>query len=108
MRYYGCKTKLLDRIENVASSLQLEKGATFFDIFSGTSAVGQHFKKLGYRVYSNDFLEFAYGIAHCYIQTTEKPKFTKLKRHLKINDIVLYLNELPGEVGFMKGNIYQL
>ena len=108
MRYYGCKTKLLDYIENVTTSLPLKKGAIFFDIFSGTTAVGQHFKKLGYTVYANDFLEFAYALAYCYIQINQTPKFIKLKRDLpklsKADDVLNYLNNLPDKVDFITKN----
>ncbi|MBU4536510.1 DNA adenine methylase, partial [Patescibacteria group bacterium] len=78
MRYYGCKTKLLDYIEEVVKSLPVKKEEVFFDIFSGTTAVGHHFKKLGYTVYANDFLEFAYALAYTNIKTNNIPKFKKL------------------------------
>ena len=101
MRYYGCKTKLLDYISDVVASLPVKKGATFFDIFSGTAAVGKHFKKLDYTVYSNDFLEFAHAFARCYIETNSKPRFA----NLKINeDVIVYLNDLKGKVGFITKN----
>ena len=101
MRYYGCKTKLLDYIENVVTTLPIGKGATFFDLFSGTSAVGNHFKKLGYTVYSNDFLEFAYSLARTNIETNSIPRFKKLG--LKV-DVIDYLNNIKGKVGFITKN----
>ncbi len=108
MRYYGCKTKLLDYIEEVVSSLNLGQRATFFDIFSGTSAVGVHFKQLGYTVYSNDFLEFAHAIANCYIETNLKPRFTKLERKISSvhnsDDVIKHLNNLKGKIGFITKN----
>lgn len=102
MRYYGCKTKLLDYIEDVVTTLPIKKGATFFDIFSGTTAVGQHFKRLGYTVYSNDFLEFAYSLARTNIETDSIPKFKKLE--LVGGDVIDYLNRLKGKVGFITKN----
>src|SRR3989344_2537806 len=101
MRYYGCKLKLLDYINDTVKSLNLPEGSTFFDIFSGTSSVGQHFKKLGYTVYANDFLEFAYAIAYTNIQTNTRPKFKKLKLSV---DVIDYLNKLKGKVGFITKN----
>jgi len=101
MRYYGCKTKLLDYIEEVAITLPVKKGAIFFDIFSGTTAVGRHFKRLGYTVYSNDFLEFAYSLARTNIETNSIPKFKKL--NLKLN-VIEYLNNIKGKVGFITKN----
>jgi len=108
MRYYGCKTKLLDYIGDVIEKLSLKKKAIIFDIFSGTSVVGQYFKKLGYTVYANDFLEFAYALAYCYIRTNNMPKFTHLKKHLNkvynAESVIAYLNNLPGEVNFITKN----
>lgn len=102
MRYYGCKTKLLDYIEKVVTTLPIKEGAIFFDIFSGTSAVGQHFKKLGYTVYSNDFLEFAYSLARTNIETNSIPKFKKLGLQ---TDIIDYLNNnIKSKVGFITKN----
>lgn len=101
MRYYGCKTKLLDYIEEVVSTLPVKKGAIFFDIFSGTTAVGQHFKKLGYTIYANDFLEFAYSLAYTNIQTNTVPKFKKIKLDI---DVIDYLNSLNGKIGFITKN----
>jgi adenine-specific DNA methylase len=101
MRYYGCKTKLLDYIEEAVSKLNLKEGSIFFDIFSGTTAVGQHFKKLGYTVYSNDFLEFAYALAYTNIQLNKVPKF----KNFNINtDVIKYLNDLPPKAGFFTKN----
>ncbi|MES2213340.1 MAG: DNA adenine methylase [Patescibacteria group bacterium] len=102
MRYYGCKTKLLDYIEDVVTTLPVKEGAIFFDLFSGTTAVGQHFKRLGrYTIYSNDFLEFAYSLARTNIETNSIPKFKKLD--LKV-DVIEYLNNLKGKVGFITKN----
>lgn len=107
MRYYGCKTKLLDFIGEAVESLNLEKGSTFFDMFSGTTAVGQYFKKKGYTIYANDFLEFAHALASCYIGLNDVPKFSALKKHINIygtEEIVEYLNNLPGKIGFITKN----
>ena len=108
MRYYGCKTKLLNYIEDVVRSLNLPPGSTFFDIFSGTATVGIHFKKLGYKVYSNDFLEFAYAMANCYIETNTQPSFKGLKNEISgkvdSNKVIKYLNKLSGKVDFITKN----
>jgi len=101
MRYYGCKTKLLSYIEEVVTGLPLKKDSIFFDLFSGTTAVGQHFKKLGYTVYANDFLEFAYSLAYTNIRTNTIPGFRNLK--LK-QDVIDYLNNIPGKIGFITKN----
>lgn len=101
MRYYGCKLKLLDYINDTVKSLNLPEGSKFFDIFSGTSSVGQHFKKLGYTVYANDFLEFAYAIAYSSIKLNEEPKFDNLNG---VDKVLEYLNLLPKVNGFITNN----
>jgi adenine-specific DNA methylase len=80
MRYYGCKTKLLDFIEKSTQELDLYEGAKFFDMFTGTTAVAKHFKRLGYTVIANDNLEFCHALAKTYIELNEHPKFNKLKK----------------------------
>lgn len=54
MRYYGAKTKLLPFIEQVVKKTGINDTSNFVDLFAGTSVVGQHFKKLGYTIISND------------------------------------------------------
>ena len=107
MRYYGCKTKLLDHIENIVMSLNLKADSVFFDLFSGTSQVGKHFKNLGFTVYANDFLEFAHAIAYAYIKINKEPKFNKLKSVISIEDsedVVNYLNQIKPKAGFITKN----
>ena len=101
MRYYGGKTKLLKFIENAVNSLDIPSNACIFDIFSGTAVVGKHFKTKGYKVYSNDFLEFAYSIASTFIGINSEPKFSSLE--IKSHPID-YLNNLQGRVGFVTEN----
>ncbi len=108
MRYYGCKTKLLNDIENVVKNLPIRRNAIIFDIFSGTSVVSKHFKKLGYTIYANDFLEFAYALAYSYIAINKQPRFITLRKHLKnissAENIIDHLNNLPGYKGFITNN----
>ncbi|MCZ7610006.1 MAG: DNA adenine methylase [Ignavibacterium sp.] len=97
MRYYGAKTKLLPFIEDVVKKTGVNGTSNFVDMFAGTSAVGRHFKKLGYTVISNDTLEFSYAIAKAYIELNEEPKFKKLKSYLRLkngNSIFDYLNKI--------------
>ena len=98
MRYYGAKTKLLPFIEEVVKKTGVNSDSNFVDLFAGTSAVGRHFKKLGYTVISNDTLEFSYAIAKTYIELNKVPQFKKLKAHLKLRDgneaLFGYMNKL--------------
>ncbi|MBI5574034.1 MAG: DNA adenine methylase [Elusimicrobia bacterium] len=109
MRYYGAKTKLLPFIEEVVKKTGVNGTSNFVDLFAGTSAVGRHFKKLGYTVISNDTLEFPYAIAKTYIELNEEPQFKKLKSHLKLkngNEVLFdYVNKLKyRKKGFMFEN----
>ncbi|MFA5772931.1 MAG: DNA adenine methylase [Thermoplasmata archaeon] len=109
MRYYGAKTKLLPFIEQVVKKTGVNGTSNFVDLFAGTSAVGRHFKKLGYTVISNDTLEFSYALAKTYIELNEEPQFKKLKSHLKLkngNEVLFdYLNKLKTrKKGFMFEN----
>lgn len=106
MRYYGCKDKLLNFIEFGVKKTELNHGAKFVDLFTGTTAVAQHFKKLGYTVIANDTLESSYALAKTYIELNEEPKFVSLKNYLGINDIdpnyvIGYLNNLSPKKGFI-------
>jgi len=101
MRYYGGKTKLIDFIEMAVKNLDLYDGAKFLDIFTGTTAVAKHFKKLGYTVIANDNLEFCYALAKTYIELNDNPRFTSLQRIVKDSEgaephekVVNYLNGL--------------
>lgn len=109
MRYYGAKTKLLPFIESVVKSTGVNGTSNFVDLFAGTSAVGRHFKKLGYTVLSNDTLEFSYAIAKTYIELNKEPDFKKLKSHLKLKNgnqtLFDYLNKFKDlRQGFMFEN----
>lgn len=107
MRYYGNKTKLLDFISEHANKLELSQDKVFFDVFTGTTSVAQHFKKLGYTVIANDFLYFSYALANTYISINQVPNFELLNGNLKHHnpiDALEYLNKLEPEVGFITKN----
>ena len=109
MRYYGGKDKLLDLIEIGVKKTELNHGAKFVDLFTGTTVVAQHFKKKGYTVIANDFLEFSYALAKTYIELNEEPKFIKLKKHLEVghidkNYVIGYLNNLSPKKSFIFKN----
>ncbi len=109
MRYYGAKTKLLPFIESVVKKTGINGTSNFIDLFAGTSAVGRHFKKLGYTIISNDTLEFSYAIAKTYIELNEEPQFKQLKSHLKLKNgnenLFDYLNKFKTrKEGFMFEN----
>ena len=113
MRYYGCKSRLLDFISEVATKTGINHGSVFCDLFSGTTVVARHFKQKGYTVYANDFLEFSYSLARAYIKNNTYPAFKGLQGTIKdlngsptanINRITNYLNKLPSVKGFVHKN----
>lgn len=55
-RYIGCKTKLLDFIEEAIDEYSFEKGSCFADIFAGTGVVAELFASKGYKTIVNDTL----------------------------------------------------
>jgi len=125
MRYYGCKDKLLKFIEATTKKASLYNGAKFVDLFTGTTVVAQHFKKLGYTVIANDNLEFCYALAKAYIELNEYPKFKGLSSLIKESSnpqkpllgsskpiigkypherVISYLNNLDPIEGFIYSN----
>jgi adenine-specific DNA methylase len=112
MRYYGCKNRLLDFLEEGVEKTGINHGSSFCDLFSGTTTVAQHFKKRGFTVFANDIMEFSYAIARTYIKNNQYPFFKGLKgrvagvngRRENIIKVIEYLNNLPPLEGFIYKN----
>jgi len=92
MRYIGSKTNLLDEISLVISPFKSNNEQIFCDLFSGTGAVGRHFKK-DFQIISNDLLYFSYVIQKATIENQGEPNFQILKKVIG-KDPFLYLMEL--------------
>jgi adenine-specific DNA methylase len=107
MRYYGNKTKLLPFIERVVKNTGINGTSNFVDLFSGTCAVGRHFKKLGYTVIANDTLEFSYALSKTFIELNEQPDFRKLKKELHTNDNHGIFDYLNNNTNYQEGFIYK-
>lgn len=90
MRYIGSKAALLPILGDVVDGFDV-KGGVFCDLFSGTAAVAQYFKK-DYSVLSNDILYFSYAIQYATIVNSGKPAFRKLSEYLG-QDPFLYFND---------------
>ena len=114
MRYYGSKRKLLDFISEAVSTTGINHGSIFCDLFSGTAVVARHFKKAGYTVYANDFLNFSYSLARAYIQTNQYPEFRGLKKIVPVNNgakeniakVTTFLNNVKPKKGFAHKNYH--
>lgn len=77
MRYMGSKTKIVDQIEDLIIKLKIYKNNyTFFDAFSGTSTVGNHFKDK-FKIIASDTLYSSYVLTQAKLNTPDM-KFSKL------------------------------
>ena len=69
-QYLGAKNKLLPWIgNNIPNRNKLE---TVVDLFSGSQSVSYYFKQLGYKVISNDFLNFNNQIGKALIENSSE------------------------------------
>lgn len=75
MKYIGNKTRLLNFIEASMRESQLPEEGTFIDIFGGTGSVGNHFKRLGYRIISNDIMTYSATAQRVLVEFNETPNF---------------------------------
>ena len=104
MNYIGSKHSLLSFIQEVVENLNIEnKNTVICDVFSGTAAVGKHFKKLGYSVISNDIQHFSYVTAKVFVENNKELTFDKLKS-IGIDNPFDYLNSIKGRAGFIYKN----
>jgi len=107
VRYYGNKTKLLPFIEQVVKNTGINGTSSFVDLFSGTSSVGKHFKKLGYTVIANDNLEFSYALSKTFIELNKQPNFNALKKELRVKDRQGIFDYLNNNKDLKEGFIYK-
>ena len=114
MRYIGSKENLLDFIETAVATQGIT-GGTFCDLFAGTTTVGRHFKRRGFRVISNDLMQYSFVFGKAYIENNAPPAFAGVglpRRATTLFDLdtapleqaLDYLNRLPPEPGFMFQN----
>lgn len=106
MRYIGNKINLLEFIEKPLKENGIKDGVVC-DIFSGTTNVAKHFKKLGYEIISNDNMMYSYVFQKAYIENNKTPKFLKLEKIIpnpNIENVFAYLNNLKGKKGFIYKN----
>ena len=113
MRYIGSKENLLGFIEACVTA-QGVTGGSFCDLFAGTTTVGRHFKRRGFRVLSNDLMHYSFVFGKAYLENNAVPEFAglNLPRRATLFDSDVdplmqaldYLNALPPEPGFMFQN----
>ena len=105
MRYIGNKTNLLENINQVIKDNFQGDEKSFCDLFSGTTSVARYFKNR-YRIISNDLLYFSYIFQRATISNNEIPKFERLKKELKIENILDYLETVDIKDKKYKSFIY--
>lgn len=66
-RYMGSKTSLLPYLTEILK----DRSGTILDAFSGSGVVSYHFKKLGFKVISNDFLTYSSSITKALVENNE-------------------------------------
>lgn len=114
MRYIGNKENILDKIYSILTENGVE-GDSFFDFFSGTTSVARYYKKLGYRVFSSDFLYLSFCLQKAYIENNREALFERLLPTLlsvrcasffasPLEQVVAYLNTISPVKGFIYKN----
>ncbi len=114
MRYIGNKENILDKIYSILTQNGVE-GDSFFDFFSGTTSVARYYKKLGYKVFSSDFLYLSFCLQKAYIENNREPLFGRLLPTLlsvrcasffasPLEQVVAYLNTISPVEGFIYKN----
>lgn len=112
MNYIGSKYSLLPFLEKVILAFAgPETERTFLDLFAGTGAVGQHFKRLGFRIVANDIQYYSYCLNRAHVGVNAPPKFAGLAglwpqlRELPPADrwdsVLNHLHGLTGVPGFL-------
>ncbi len=89
IKYAGSKLKLLPYILKLAERTNAK---SLLDGFSGTTRVSQAFAQLGYRVIANDISVWSKTFALCYLKNRRSKLFYE--------EIVAYLNSIPGKCGW--------
>lgn len=111
MKYIGNKTNLLDFIEDSLKTAGVRLEGSFTDLFSGTTSVAEHFKKIGLSVTSNDFMTYSYVFQKAFIESNKIPNFERILNKLKIpssslpeEQVLDYLNKLSPIEGYFFNN----
>ena len=96
--YIGSKRPIIDFIvDTIQGVTGKDTNLTFCDLFGGTNIVGSTFKKLGYKVTSNDLMGYSYIIAKHLIENNENT--------VGLNDRVLSLINTLNNLSGLRGKI---
>ena len=107
MKYIGNKSNLLGFIEESLKSAGVQLQGTFTDLFSGTTSVAEHFKKLGFSVTANDFMTYSYVLQKAFVESNTSPTFEIALKSLNlrvartpVEAILEHLNNLDPTEGY--------
>ena len=108
MRYYWCKEKILDLIEESTNWINKDE-LVFIDLFAWTTSVWQMAKKKWFKVISNDIMEYSYALSKTYIELNSDPTFLWIKNEVKkywdwVCWVINYLNNLNWVKWFIYDN----
>jgi len=96
IKYLGSKRALLSWILQVVEQLvEVQSIKTALDPFSGSARVVHALKARGFRVIASDYANYAYILAKALVEAD-----ARIYTPERINPILNYLNELPGEEGW--------
>jgi adenine-specific DNA-methyltransferase len=99
--YIGNKRRLLPLLHSAVSSAcgADGKGLTFVDLFAGSGAVSRMAKLMGFRVFSNDWEEFARVINTAHVATAASEADRLLAGQGGLSEAIRRLNALDGPPG---------
>jgi len=93
IRYTGGKSKMLPKITQIISDLNIK---TALDGFSGSGTVSNHFKSLGFQTTSNDLAPYAKVLSETFLLAKDNKK--------ELNEVINHLNSLTPYDGWFTEN----
>lgn len=103
MKYIGNKTRILSFIEDCFKKENMLREHSLCDIFGGTGSVGSHFKKLGFKIISNDIMTYSYIHQYANVTLNNIPEFKKISQD-GISSVLQQLQNLNGYKGYVFEN----
>lgn len=114
MNYIGSKHSLLPFLDTTISEVTGLRSGVLCDAFAGTSAVGAHFKRAGWRVIANDLQRYSYARGVALLEVSRPCRFEGLASVIpglsalplaeRAQAVCDYLDALPGQDGFVFAN----
>jgi adenine-specific DNA-methyltransferase len=96
IKYLGSKRALISWILQVVEQLvEVQSIKTALDPFSGSARVAHALKAKGFQVIAGDYTNYAYILAKSLVEAD-----ARIYTPERINPLLNYLNELPGEEGW--------